>query len=279
MKKGFTFFTLIVATVLCLSFAAFAQRTTGDIQGTITDPNGAVVPGASITVTGKSVGYSRTFQADDKGTFRAVGLPSRSYTVTVAAISGFAAQTKENITVSANNVVSADFTMAASTSATVDVTGEAALIDTTTTRNETTISTREIDNLPKGTGFTSLLKISSSTRPEPLGGQYTINGSTGPENSFLIDGQETQNYKNGLLNTNNDIPYQAVAEIQVKSSGFEAEFGGATGGVVQAITKSGSNQFHGEAGMQFDTKRLDAGPRPVPALTNSATTSSAPSIE
>src|SRR6185369_10670758 len=113
-------------------------------------------------------------------------------------ISGFVAQTKENVVVSANNVASADFTMAASASATVDVTGEATLIDTTSTRNETTISTREIDNLPKGTGFTSLLKISSSTRPEPLGGQYTINGSTGPENSFLIDGQETQNYKNGL---------------------------------------------------------------------------------
>jgi len=80
------------------------------------------------------------------------------------------------------------------------------------------------------------------------------------------------------LNTNNDIPYQAVAEIQVKSSGFEAEFGGATGGVVQAITKSGSNQFRGELGMQFDTKKLDAGPRPVPALTNSTTTSSSPSI-
>ena len=159
MKKGFTFFTLIVATVLCLSFAAFGQRTTGDIQGTITDPNGAVVPGASVTVTGKSVGYSRTFQADDKGTFRAVGLPSGAYTVTVAAISGFVAQTKENVVVSANNVASADFTMAASASATVDVTGEATLIDTTSTRNETTILTREIDNLPKGTGFTSLLIV------------------------------------------------------------------------------------------------------------------------
>ena len=70
---------------------------------------------------------------------------------------------------------------------------------------------------------------SVAVRPEPLSGQFSINGSTGPENSFLIDGQETQNYRNGLLNTNNDIPYQAVQEIQVKTSGFEAEFGGATG--------------------------------------------------
>jgi len=85
----------------------------------------------------------------------------------------------------------------------------------------------------------------------------------------LVDGQETQNYKNGLLNSNNDIPYQAVQEIQVKSSGFEAEFSGATGGVISAVTKSGSNDFHGEAGIQFNTQRWNAGPHPVAALTNS----------
>src|SRR4030095_14604610 len=100
-------------------------------------------------------------------------------------------------------------------------------------------------------------------RPEPLGGQFSINGATGPENSFIIDGQETQNYKNGLLNTNNDIPFQALSEIQVKTSGFEAEFGGATGGVINGVTRSGSNEFHGEFGMGFQTQELNARPRPV----------------
>jgi len=278
MKKSFNFLATMLAVVLCMSLNAFAQRTTGDIQGTVTDPNGAVVPGATVTVTGKDIGITRTVQADDQGVYRVVQIPPGKYTVSVAAISGFTAQTKENVQVSANNGTTADFAMSTSATATVDVTGEGVIIDATETKGQTTISTRQIDNLPKGTGYTSLLKISSSTRPEPLGGQYTINGATGPENSFLIDGQETQNYKNGLLNTQNDIPYQAVQEIQVKSSGYEAEFGGATGGVVQAITKSGSNAFHGEFGINFDTKKLDAGPRPLLALTNSTTTAASPSI-
>jgi hypothetical protein len=278
MRKSFTFLASIFVVIVCLSASVFAQRTTGDIQGTVTDPNGAVVPGASVTITGKNVGFGRTVQADAQGVYRAVQLPPGNYTVSVSAVSGFAAQTKDNVQISANNTTTTDFVMAASTSVSVDVTGEGVLIDTTETRNQTTIGTRQIEELPKGTGFTSLLKISSAVRPEPLGGQYTINGATGPENSFLIDGQETQNYKNGLLNSNNDIPYQAVQEIQVKSSGFEAEYGGATGGVVQAITKSGSNSFHGEFGTMFSTQELNAGPRPVLALTNSTNKAAASSI-
>src|SRR4029079_14516247 len=132
------------------------------------------------------------------------------------------------------------------TSAVVDVTGEGVIIDTTDTKAQSNISAREIEALPKGTGFTSLLKTTIAVRPEPLGGQFSINGATGPENSFIIDGQETQNFATGLINTNQDIPYQALQEIQVKTSGFEAEFGGATGGVVNGVTKSGSNEFHGE---------------------------------
>jgi hypothetical protein len=279
MRKSFTFLASILAVLLCFSFAAFAQRTTGDIQGTVTDPNGAVVPGASVTITGKDVGYTRTVQTDDSGVYRIVQIPPGNYTMTVAATSGFAAQTKENVIIASNNTQTGNFTLSPSSQGViVDVTGDSAIIDTTETGGKSTITSKQIDDLPKGTGFTSLLKNTVAVRPEPLGGQYTINGATGPENSFLIDGQETQNYKNGLLNTNNDIPYQAVQEIQVKQSGFDAEFGGATGGVVQAITKSGSNDFHGEFGIQFDSAKLDAGPRPVPSLTNSTDVNSAPSI-
>jgi len=277
MTKIVTYITTLLVVTLCLAFSAFAQRTTGDIQGTVTDPNGAVVPGASVTITGENVGFARTVQADDQGVYRVLQVPPGTYTISVAAVSGFAAQTKKNVQISQNQTTTSDFTMSVAATATVDVTGEAALIDVTETKNQTNISTRQIEGLPKGTGFTSLLKVDPSTRADALGGQFTVNGSTGPENSFLIDGQETQNYYNGLLNTNNDIPYQAIQEIQIKSSGFEAEFGGATGGVVQAITKSGSNTFHGEFGINFDSYKLDAGPRPVLAVTRS-TTNAAPSI-
>src|SRR3982750_294378 len=102
MRKSFTFLTSIFAVLLCLSLSAFAQRTTGDIQGTVTDPNGAVVPGASVTVTGKDVGFNRTVTADDNGVFRVNQVPPGTYTVSIAAISGFAAQTKQAL-VSINN--------------------------------------------------------------------------------------------------------------------------------------------------------------------------------
>jgi hypothetical protein len=269
MRKSLTFLSSAFLVVLCFTIGIFAQQTTGEISGTIVDANGAVVPGASVTVSGTNVGYTRTVTAKDDGTFLVQQVPPGQYKVSVGAISGFAAQTKENVQVGINNRTTVDFTMGTSTSVVVDVQGGDNIVDATETKAQDNFSTREIDALPKGTNFTSLLRTTASVRPEPLGGQLTINGATGPENSFIIDGQETQNFINGMINTNNDIPYQALQELQVKTSGFEAEFGGATGGVVNAVTKSGANQFHGEFGIAFDTPKFDAGPRPIYRLQTS----------
>ncbi len=269
MKKNITFLFSILLVVLCMSISLFAQDTAGEIQGTVKDPNGAVVPNATITITGVNVGFNRTLTTDGQGFYRARQIPPGIYKVDVGAFSGFGAQTNENVQVVIGNPTTVDFNVAlAATNAgvvTVDLSENVIQVDATATKAQTNITAREIDVLPKGTGFTSLLRTTASVRPEPLSGQFSINGSTGPENSFIIDGQETQNYKNGLINGNNDIPYQAVQEIQVKTSGFEAEFGGATGGVINAVTKSGSNQFHGEAGINFSTQRLNAGPHPIPS--------------
>lgn len=275
MKKSIAFLTSILLVVMCLSASLFAQQTAGEIQGTIKDPNGAVVPNATVTITGVSVGFNRTVTTDDQGFYRARQVPSGTYKVSVDAVGGFAAQNQENIQVVIGNATTVDFTVAvASVGGNVVnvVAGDNVVsVDATETKAQTNITRQEIDNLPKGTGFTSLLKTATAVRPEPLSGQFSINGSTGPENSFIVDGQETQNFRTGLINSNNDIPFQAVQEIQVKSSGFEAEFGGATGGVINAVTRSGSNQFHAEFGMQFNTPRLNAGPRPTYSLFTNAT--------
>jgi len=272
MKRSFFFLASILALVAALSFSAFAQRTSGDIEGTVTDANGAVVPGASVTVAGKDVGFKRTVSADNDGVYRINQIPPGTYTVTVEETKGFKAQSLD-VTVGLNNTTRQDFKLTTTVGAVVDVVSGQTIIDPTENKSQTNFDARQIEALPKGTGFTSLLKLSVAVRPEPLGGQYTINGATGPENSFMVDGQETQNYKNGLLNTNNDIPFQAVQEIQVKSSGFEAEFGGATGGVISAVTKSGSNQFHGEGGLAFGPSRLQTARRPTQQLTNSTSQS------
>jgi Carboxypeptidase regulatory-like domain/TonB-dependent Receptor Plug Domain len=268
--KGVLRVFITVCLAIAFSGIAIGQELTGEIRGTVKDQAGAVVPNVTVNIKGVNVGFNRSVQTDQRGTYSAQQIPPGVYTVSTEATSGFAAQTKENVQVGLGNATTVDFSAStAEISAVVNIQDTGVLVDATETKAQDNISAREIEALPKGTGFTSLLRTTAAVRPEPLGGQFSINGSTGPENSFIIDGQETQNYKNGLLNTNNDIPFQALQEIQVKTSGFEAEFGGATGGVISGVTKSGSNEFHGEFGMAFNTRRLNARPRPVLALTNS----------
>jgi len=273
MVKNFKFLPSILALLFCLSgFAAFGQETTGEIQGTVKDPAGARVPGVTVSIKGVDVGFNRDITTDEEGYYRARQIPPGIYTVTAAATAGFTGQTKERIQVQLGQATTVDFDVAVG-GATADVTvtsDDAGLaVDPTDTKVQENITAREIDNLPKGTNITSLLRTTAAVRAEPLSGQFTINGGSGSENSFIVDGQSLENFRTGVLNANNDIPFQSVQEVQVKSSGFEAEFGGATGGVINIVTKSGTNEFRGELGMNFSTPELNASARPI--LVNVAT--------
>ncbi len=269
MREKIFFLCTILIAALCLSNIVSAQETTGEIQGTLKDANGAVVPNVSLTVTGVNVGFNRTVVSDEEGGFRVRQIPPGTYTVEAAATSGFTAKKKQGVQVVLGQAVTVDFELSAGVGATVDVTADSAIaIDSTDSKTQESITAREIDALPKGTTFGTLLRTTTAVRPEPLSGQFSINGATGPENTFIVDGQDVSNFRTGILTANNDIPFQSVQEIQVKSSGFEAEFGGATGGVINVATKSGSNQFRGEFGMQFATQKLNSSPRPVLSLSN-----------
>lgn len=272
-KVNFSFFALMLA--FALSAFTFGQDTTGVIQGTIKDQAGALVPNATIEVKGVDVGFSRTATSNSNGEYFIQQLPPGRYRMTVTATN--LAVAPREVQVNIGITQTQDFDLAVG-SVGVDVTvtaGDSALtIDSTEAKVQTNITAEQIERLPKGTTFSSLLRTAASTRPnEPLSGGFQINGSTGAENSFIIDGQETQNFRTGALNAANDIPFQSVQEVQIKSSGFEAQYGGATGGVVNVVTRSGSNEFRGEVGASFGTQKLNAGPRPV--LGVSATNSTA----
>src|SRR5947209_8262818 len=99
MRRSFRYTIMTMSLVLCFATAIFGQRTTGDIEGKVTDPNGAVVPNVSVTLTGVTVGFSRTVRSDDQGEFRIQQIPIGTYKITTAALSGFAASTVENISV------------------------------------------------------------------------------------------------------------------------------------------------------------------------------------
>src|SRR5687768_11011925 len=109
MRKNFKFLTLVLSLVLCLAASAFGQETTGEIQGTVKDQTGAVVPNVTVTIKGTSIGFDRTVQTDDKGFYSARQVPPGIYSATTAATAGFAAQTKEGIQVGIGTATTVDF--------------------------------------------------------------------------------------------------------------------------------------------------------------------------
>ncbi len=257
-----------IVSVFLLSAVMFGQSTRGNIEGTIKDSKGAVVPGASITITGTSTGFHQTVTSDSDGVYRINAVPIGNYTVTVAAINGFS-ETVVNATVVLEKTTTSDVTLGISTSVNVVEVGSDPLgvvVDTSDSKVQTNITTDLIQRIPAGTSFSSVLKLSPATRSESLTGGFTVDGASKAENTFSIDGQDVTNFRHGTLNDNGtgvdnqNIPTALIKEVQVKTSGFEAEHGGASGGVIQVITKSGSDQLHGEVGSQLTTSRLQPNP-------------------
>ena len=265
MIKEFRSILIAFGLTLLLSALAFGQKTSGNIEGTITDPNGAVVPSATVTAksTGTTAGYNQTMTTDANGYYQFAQVPVGTYEVTATG-TGFSTS-RQQVTVVLDRAAAANFQLTVGqTGVVVDVVADASTtIDPTDTKIDTSITKRVIDDLPKGVGFSSLLKIAPNVRPEPLAAGFQVDGASGAENVFNIDGQEVTNFRTGQLNTANNLPYSLVQEVQIKSTGYEAEYGGATGGIIQVITPGGNDEWHGNFGINFSTQRLNGKPRPV----------------
>ncbi len=117
MRRGFRYALMTVSVILCFATAVFGQRTTGDIEGKVTDANGAVVPGVNVTVTGVTVGFSRAVQSDSQGEFRVLQIPIGTYNVTTAATGGFAATTINGVTVTIEKATVINIKLGLSTAA------------------------------------------------------------------------------------------------------------------------------------------------------------------
>src|SRR6185295_3290250 len=248
---------ILLVICLCLSGIAYGQETTGVIEGTVVDAQGARVAGATVLVEGNA--FSRTVTTDGEGFYRVLQVPAGKYSITTSA-PNFTTEKSENVNVTLGRATTADITLnAGQVSANVVVTAaDVAAIDTTSNKIQTNITTDIINAVPRGTKVDSVLKLSGATREEPLSRGFQVDGASGAENTFVIDGSEVTNFRTGQLRETNNLPFQFVQEVQVKTSGFDAEFGGATGGVINVVTKSGGNEFHGDFGMQFETDALSA---------------------
>ncbi|HMJ08989.1 MAG TPA: carboxypeptidase regulatory-like domain-containing protein [Pyrinomonadaceae bacterium] len=277
MKTILNSFAFGLLIAFCLAMNALGQETTGSLEGTVKDSAGAVVPNVTLTIstaettasgtttTGVGSGFRRTITTNDEGFFRVLQVPPGVYNIVAAPTAGFGEARYENVNVSIGQTVQLSLTVTPGTSsATVDVSSsDAQPVDTTNSAIQTTISAQKIELIPKGTGFSSILKTIPGTRPESRSGGFSVDGASGGENVFVIDGLEVTNYRTGTLNETFNIPTQLVQEVQVKTSGFDAAYGGATGGVISVATRGGSNTFHGEFGVQFQTPKFNGDFRPL----------------
>ena len=253
--------SLFATLILGLATVSFSQDRYGTIDGTVTDSTGAVIPNATVTVKGSA--FSRTVQSNSSGFYRILAVPPGSYKITTNA-DGFAASKETTATVVLGKATPVNFTLqVAGASADVTVTGDVVAIDTTSSRVQDNITAKNFEEIPKGTNFTTVLQTGSGIQNETKAAGIQIDGSSGAENTFIIDGQEVTNFRTGQLNSNNNLPFQLIQEVQVKKGGFEAEHGGATGGVITVVTKRGSNDFKGEIGTAFRSAKLEGNPRPL----------------
>jgi hypothetical protein len=140
------------------------------------------------------------------------------------------------------------------------------MVDTQSSSSATNVDRSFFDLLPKGRSFYDLVAIAPGARNEGKAGGFAIDGATGSENTFYLDGVEVTSVQTGVLADQNKVPVEAIQQVQVKNGVMEAQYGGATGGVVNAVVRSGSNDFHGELGFYFNNNAMQARTRPYQRL-------------
>ena len=247
-----TFAALMIA--LMFAWPSAAQETRGSIEGIVKDSSGAVLPGATV-VAKSAAGGTFTSVSDNAGVYRFPALDPGRYDVTVT-LSGFTDAKSAPVDLSVGQVLKVDVAMnLASLAETVQVVSESPTIDVKGATAATSIREEDIARIPKGRDFQSLVTLAPGANQESRSGGISIDGASAAENKWYLDGIDTTNLRTGVSAT----PFLTdfISEIQVKSSGYAAEFGGATGGVISIISKSGSNQFRGEGGVYFNSDALN----------------------
>jgi len=258
------FITLLVLTVFSWS-AALAQSTAGlaGISGVVRDATGAVIPNAKVVVSNPSKGIVRNLTTNDAGLFTAPALaPSPGYSVTVDA-PGFTRYEAKGLELLVGQDMSLNVDLAVATSATqVEVTAAAPLVEDTKTDVSQVIGTKQIDELPiNGRRVDSFVLLTPGVTNDGYYGNLSFRGMAG-NTSFLLDGiDNTEQYYNenaGRTRIATQISQDAVQEFQVVSSNFTAEYGRASAGVVNTVTRSGTNDLHATAFWFFRNRTLNA---------------------
>jgi len=240
-------FLLIALVCLLAAGGAYAQTTRGAIQGKVVDEGGQALPGVTVVLSSAVMIGTQTAISDSNGYFRFVLLPPGQYKA-IFSLSGYQRVEQESIQVNIASKVDLDVTLRSAFTQEVVVTSETPLVDTTSTKVGVDLSEDFFLNLPVGRNYTSVANVTPGAQSDASG--QTFYGSTGSENAYFIDGVNTTGVELGQQGKT--LNFEFIQEVQVRTGGYGAEYGHNTGGMINVITKSGGNEFHGDVFGYYD---------------------------
>lgn len=253
--KAASFLTLL-SVLLLVALPAVGQERTGTITGVVTDQQGAVVPDVTVAITNQETKRVYTTKTGGDGSYAMLDLEPGRYTVTFEK-QGFKKNEAKDVLVVLGRTARIDPSLTVGTVEEV-VEVEAPAIDVASTMISHNVTVEELSRLPKGRTFEGVAIFSPSVNTGVIEGGYQINGASGAENAYYIDGVPTNSIIDGSARQTAQFDY--LQEVQVKTTGLDAEYGGALGGVVSGVTKSGGNAYHGDLRYYYYGNKLNAGP-------------------
>lgn len=240
-SRKFRVFSVLTLAVLMAAGLMAQTSTTGSLEGRISDATGPV-PGVTVEISSPALQGTRVAVSDSDGRFRFSLLPPGSYTM-VASLSGFNSVRQPNIQVGLGSTASLDVRMStAAVSQEITVTAEAPIVDVTSTKTGANVTAETMESLPLARDFYAVAQVAPGTNEDASG--TTFYGSTGAENQYIIDGLNTTGVELGMEAKR--LNFDFIQEVEVLTGGLPAEYGRLTGGIINAITKSGGNEFSGD---------------------------------
>jgi hypothetical protein len=264
-SKFLSFLGMAVAIGLAMQPSVLAQETTGGIEAYVKDQSGGAVAKAAVELSGPSLLAPRQLEADEAGYVHFAQVPPGEYKLTVTA-PNFRTYQVTGIMLQVGKLPKFDVALEVGDVAqTIEVIAHPIQVDVTSSKAAVAISQDIIENIPKGRSYQSLIPFAPGARQEPLQSSrvdrfrangFQIDGASDSENTYLVEGLDTTNIQSGGVKQN--VVFEFIEQVQVKTSGFEAEHGGAMGGVVNVIQKRGGNDWHGSFLSYYRNNSFDA---------------------
>ena len=264
MRKLYPILFIVVLCLLAAGPVALGQ-TTSTLSGTVSDNDGKPLPGVTVEATSPSLQGTRTNVTGGNGVYRFPSVPPGNYNVK-ASLSGFGTAEK-TAAVTLDSTATVNLTLRITATEAVVVSGEAPLVDVTSTTTGSNYSAKVMANLPLGTNYAEIVRSNpgvNTDRGETQGRALalTVYGATSVENQYVIDGVNTTNVIKGFQGK--AINGAFIQEVEVKTGGYQAEYGRALGGIINVITKSGGNEFHGDGFLYYDRQSMKANQKITP---------------